>query len=453
MDSTRELADFVVTSRLEDMPVAVRAEAIRTLLNWMGCAIGGSRHEAVERALTALQAFAGPRQASLIGRHERVDAVTAALINGMAGHAFDFDDTHLATIIHPSVSVLPALCAFAEAQTRTAPISGATLLHALILGVEVECRIGLAVCPDHFDIGWHATSTCGVFGAAAAIGKLLDLDRTRMACALGLAASQAAGLRENLASMGKFLHAGRAAQNGLQAALLAAHDFTASERAIEALRGFAYVASPARRLAAISDRLGETFEIMRNSYKPYPCGIVLHPIIDGCLSLRAANALRAQDVVAVDTDVNSLVLEVTGKRAPINGVEAKFSVYHCVAVAIVDGAVGEDQFTDRRAADPAIDALAKRVNAVIDPAMSSDAARVRIRLKDGRELVEYVEHACGSAQRPLTEAQLDAKFTALSEPILGRRKTARLLALCRDAEAIADAGEMPRAARRPRARG
>ena len=219
-NTTRILAAYLVKARYEDLPANVRKEGVRTLLNWVGVAVGGSQHETVVRALHALQPFSGPEQASLLGRTERLDIMNAAFLNGVASHIFDYDDTHLKTIIHPAGPVVSAILALAEYR----PVRGADFLNALILGVETECRIGNAVYPNHYDVGWHITGTAGVFGAAAAAGKLLGLSEQQMVWALGLAASQPVGLRESFGSMNKSFNPGRAASNGLFAALLAAQD-------------------------------------------------------------------------------------------------------------------------------------------------------------------------------------------------------------------------------------
>src|SRR5471032_740637 len=261
MEVTRILAQFFVDSRYADIPDKVRHEATRSLLNWLGCAVGASRHEGIDIALAALTVFSGPTQASVLGRGERLDIMHAALLNGISSHMFDFDDTHLKTVIHPSGPVASALLALAEYR----PLSGADFLHAFILGVEVECRIGNAVYPSHYDVGWHITGTAGVFGAAAAAGKLLGLTEQQLVWAMGIAATQSAGLREMFGSMCKPLHPGMAAKNGLYAALLAKHDFTSSPVGIEGTRGFANVLATERDYTQITEGLGETWELALNT--------------------------------------------------------------------------------------------------------------------------------------------------------------------------------------------
>lgn len=442
MEVTRTLARYVLSSRYADIPKEVKHEAARSFLNWMGCAVGGARHETVERALAALQPFSGPAEASVLGRRERLDIMLAALMNGITSHTFDFDDTHLKTVIHPSGPVASAILALAERKR----VSGEDFMHAFILGVEVECRIGNAVYPDHYDVGWHITGTAGVFGAAAAAGKLLGLDEQQMVWALGIAATQSSGMREMFGTMCKPFHPGNAARNGLLAALLAQQNFTSSNQGIEAKRGFAHVLSTKFDAAQITEGLGRSWEISLNTYKPFACGIVIHPIIDACVQLRNEHKLKADDIEAIDARVHPLVIELTGKKTPQVGLEGKFSVFHSAAVAIIHGAAGEAEYSDAVVRDPAVVALRDRVTAVVDKSVHEDQAHVAIRLKNGKTVEKFVEHAIGSLKRPMTDADLEAKFRGLSNPILQPTATDKLIELCWRADALADIAEVARAA-------
>jgi 2-methylcitrate dehydratase PrpD len=440
---TEALARYVVAAKFEELPAPVRAEAARSLLNWMAVAVGGSRHEAVEIALAAVTPFAGPAQATLLGRNERVDMMNAVLLNGISSHVFDFDDTDLTTAVHPSAPVVPVLLALAE----TRAVSGAEFVNAMVLGIEAECRVARAVTPAMQDVGWHATGSVGGFGAAVAAGKILGLDQQRMCHAIGLAATQPVGLREMFGSMTKSFHPGRAAQNGLLAALLAEKGYTSSLQGIEAKRGWANVLSTSRDYTAITEGLGAHYEISRNSYKPFACGLVVHAVIDGCIQLRDANKLTPEMIDKVDLDVHPIVLELTSKRTPRTGLEGKFSVYYAAAIGIVVGRAGEAQFTDAAVADPVVIGVRDRVDTKIDPSLAQDQARVTIRLKDGRVLQRFIAHAVGSKENPMTTAQIEAKFADLSSGILSDAKTRRLMELCLDIERVPDAGDIARAAR------
>ncbi len=439
---TRTLARYVVNAQPGDLPAPVREHAVRTFLNWLGCAVGSCRHEAVDIAIKALSPFIGPAQASVLGRGERVDVINAALFNGISSHVFDFDDTHLKTVIHPAGPVASAILALAEYR----PVSGADFVHALALGVEVECRIGNAVYPDHYHVGWHITGSAGVFGAAAAVGKLLGLDEQQMVWALGIASSQPVGMREQFGTMTKSFHPGRAAQNGLTAALLASQGYTSSQQGIEAKRGWANVTSTKQDYSEITEGLGERHESALNSFKPFACGIVIHPAIDGAIQLRNEYGLSADKIASVQLRVHPLVLELTGKRTPKVGLEGKFSVFHSVAVAIIDGRAGENQYSDAAVLDPATIKLRDSVDAVIDEALEPDQVHIAITLTDGSVVEKFIEHAIGSKDHPMTNDDLAAKFTDLVVPVLGEARTAQLLAACWGLEQAPDLAEVAKLA-------
>jgi 2-methylcitrate dehydratase PrpD len=436
---TRTLAQFIVSSGFEDLPAPVQHEGARTLLNWVACAIGGSRHETVANAMAALSPFFGPGQATLFGRGERTDILHASLLNGISSHVLDFDDTHIETAIHPAAPVAPAILALAEHRG----VSGCDFMAALVIGIEIELRIGMAVTPAHYKTGWHITGTAGVFGSAAAAGKLLGLNEQQMRWALGLAAAQPVGLQEMFGSMTKSFHPGRAAQNGLTAALLAHKGFTASEEGLEAKRGWLNVLSSACDFAAIT-KAG--WEILNNSYKPFACGLVVHPVIDGCLQLRNANGLTADMIHRIEIAVHPRVMDVTSIRNPRTGLEGKFSVYHAAAVAVAAGAAGEREFSDETVRTSVIDNLRRLVSTTVDPGLGKAQARVTILLKNGDRLPVFVEHAIGSVQNPMSDRMLEDKFRGLSEGILSPDTTDRLIDLCWGADKLVDAGQIARSA-------
>jgi 2-methylcitrate dehydratase PrpD len=439
---TRILASYVVNAKYEDLPASVRKEGARTLLNWVGVAVGGSRHDAVLSAISALSPFSGPAQAGILGRRERFDIMNAAFINGISSHIFDFDDTHLKTIIHPAGPVVSAILALSEYR----PVSGRDFLNALLLGVETELRIGNAVSPEHYERGWHITGTVGVFGSAAASGRLLGLTEQQMVWALGLAASQPVGLRESFGSMNKSFNPGRAALNGLTAAVLASKNFTSSDQMIEAKAGWANTISTKQDYGEITDGLGQRYEAALNTYKPFACGIVLHPAIDAAIQLRKENKLTPDQIDHIDLRVNPLVLVLTGKKTPQEGLEGKFSVYHAVAVALVEGAAGEKQFSDRAVRDPVVRALRGKVNPVVDAQVMPEQVNVAITLKDGRTLHKFIEHAVGSVEAPMSDSALEAKFTDLADGILPPAQIRRLLDTCWTVEKLPSAGAIAKTA-------
>ena len=422
---TQQLATFVAQHPSRGWSDAVDHEAHRTFLNWLGCAIGAAQHEAVHAALAAVNVLQPAPQATIAGRSERVDVANAALINGISSHTFDYDDTHLKTIIHPAGPVASAVMALAELLGS----SGRQVIDATVLGIDVACRMGNTVYPQHYDRGWHITGSTGTLGAAAACARLLGLDVQRTAMALGIAASQPVGLREQFGTMTKPFHPGGAARAGLMAALMAREGFTASPRSLEAPRGWAQVLSTKCDWTEATGELGQRFEISFNAYKPFACGIVIHPSIDACAQLRE-QGIQAADVERIDLRVHPLVLELTGKKEPQDGLQGKFSVYHGCAAGLIFGKAGEDEFSDAVVTRPDVVALRRKVNAVVDVTVREESADVTAILKDGRSVKVFVEHAIGSLQRPMTDADLARKFHDLVDPVLGAARADELIGLC-----------------------
>jgi 2-methylcitrate dehydratase PrpD len=422
---TQALARFVATHPSRGWSDAVDHEAHRTFLNWAGCAAGAATHEAMEAALAGIRMLEPAPQATILGRADRVDMAGAALLNGISSHTFDFDDTHLKTIIHPAGPVAPAALALAEQLGS----SGRALVDALVLGIDVACRMGNLMYPEHYDRGWHITGSTGTLGAAAACARLLGLDEQRTAMALGIAASQPVGLREQFGTMTKPFHPGGAARAGLLSALLARHGFTASPRALEAPRGYAQVLSTKCAWHEATDELGQRFEISFNTYKPFACGIVIHPSIDACVQLRE-QGVRPEDVERIELKVHSLVLELTGKKEPADGLQGKFSVYHGCAAGLIFGRAGEPEYADGIVTRADVVALRRKVVAVVDDKIDEASADVTAVLRDGRRVHVFVEHAIGSLQRPMSDAALERKFSDQAVPVMGETRTAALIAAC-----------------------
>ncbi|MBC7471613.1 MAG: MmgE/PrpD family protein [Ramlibacter sp.] len=419
---TQILAQFVATHPSRGWSDAVEHEAHRTVLNWLGCAVGAARHDAADAALAAVRMLEPAPQATVLGRKDRVDMASAALVNGITSHTFDFDDTHLKTIIHPAGPVASAVLALAERQGS----SGRDVIDALVLGIDVSCRVGNMMYPEHYDRGWHITGSTGMLGAAAGCARLLKLDAQKTQMALGIAASQPVGMREQFGTMTKPFHPGGAARAGLMSALMASHGYTASPRALEAPRGYAQTVSTKNDWTQITGELGQRFEISFNSYKPFACGIVIHPSIDACVQLRE-QGVRPEQVERIELKVHSLVLELTGKKEPADGLQAKFSVYHGCAAGLTFGRAAEEEFSDAVVNRPDMVALRRRVIATVDDTIGEASVDVTAVLTDGRRVHVFVEHAIGSIENPMTDALLEGKFHGLSDPILGAAASGKLI--------------------------
>jgi len=442
MLETQKLASYIVTSRIESVPKDVRHEARRAIVNYVGCALGGSVDTAVDRAIRALGPYSGKPTASILGRAERMDPLHASLMNGISSHVYDYDDTTPKNYIHPTSPVASALFAYASAN----PVSGRDFMEAFILGFEAESRIGNAVYPAHYDVGWHITGTAGVFGAAAAIGKLLKLEHQEMIWTIGLAATQAAGLREMFGSMAKALHPGRAAQNGYAAALLAQAGFTAGEHGLEGPRGFAAVQAATYDLSKITARLGEDFDLRANTYKPFPCGIVNHPTIDGCIQIHDEHQPAPDQIMAVRLRVAPLVMDLCNQQGITKGLQGKFSVYHGAAIGLVRGKAGIQEYTDEAVNDPQIKRVRELVTAVGDPSITEDQAHVEVELANGVKLTHFVEKSLGNIYRPMSDKQLETKFRDQAVAALPAAQVERAIELCWKIDGLDDVAELIRSA-------
>jgi 2-methylcitrate dehydratase PrpD len=395
-------ADFVAGAAWADV-AAQSHEAKRSILNFLATALGSANDPVVTAALRVLAPFSGAATSAVIGRPERLDMMGASFLNAISANLLDFDDTHLDTIIHPAAPVAAPVLALAEARG----FSGQAVLAAYILGVEVECRVGNAVSPGHYARGWHITSTCGVFGAAVGCAKLLGLSAGQISNAIGIAASQSAGIVENLPSAAKNVSVGNAARNGLFATLLAVEGYSASPRAIEGPLGWARAMGDAPDLARLTGGLGESWEIAKNTYKPYPAGIVFHAVIDACFKLRAK--LSVGDIASVTVQGSALLL-ARGDRVVRNERDARVSIHHCAACALLLGAAGVTEFSDATVFRPDIVALRGKVRAELDASLPDGAARVSIELRSGETIREIVMAAKGSLADPLSDRDIEAKL-------------------------------------------
>jgi 2-methylcitrate dehydratase PrpD len=422
MTATARLAEFVTTASLRACPEAVVAQTRRAALDTIGVMLAGAA-EPVARAVRAVaRADGSVPLCTVLGTALRASTAWAALANGAAGHAHDFDDTSFALMGHPSVPLLAAALAAAEAETA----DGAAVVLAYAIGFEIDAALGLAVNPGHYTRGWHATSSIGTLGCAAAAARLLGLDAGQTRHALGIAASLASGLKENFGSMTKPFHAGHAAQNGVRAAQLAREGLTASDEALEGRQGYLAAFSGATLDPAALESLGRRWELTASgiAVKPYPSCALTHSAIDVLVELRARHRLDPSQVAAVEVGVTPVVPDVLRHARPAGGLERKFSMQYCAAAALARGPLGLADFEDGPVADPATRSLMERVRMVVDPTLPQEReqhawTRVTVRLADGTTFEEKPRGASGHPATPLTDAELRAKFLACAAPVIG----------------------------------
>ena len=407
---TGRMAAFAARTKWEDIPDKVRHEAKRSLLNYFAVAIAGSGEAAVEKSLAVLAPFSGAAMCRIIGRPERVDLPLAAYLNAVSANVFDYDDTHQATVIHPTAPIAPALFAHAETQR----CDGKSLLKAFVLGGEIECRVGNGVSPSHYARGWHITSTCGVFGSAAGIGSLIGLTAEQQAWSLGNAAAQAAGLVETLGTMSKSISVGNAARNGIFSALLAGEGFSGPADPLAGERGFLRVFSDQPAAGRLTDGLGETWEIAKNTYKPYPTAIVLHPVIEGCIRLHQQGGLRGEDVVSVELTGHPLLRERTDRADVTTGRLSQVSAQHAIAIALRRGKAGLSEFDDEAVAETARDGIRPEVEFIDDAGRAIESVHMVIRTRQGREEKIEIAAAKGGPLNPMTDAELEEKLAELA---------------------------------------
>ncbi len=359
----------------------------------------------------------------------------------VVGSAFDcYDDTHLATVIHPTAPVAAA----ALAATAGRAVTGAELLAAVVAGDEVACRIGLALMtgPHPASLGWYMTGIAGTLGAAASAGRVLGLDAARMASALGFAVAQAAGLRSAHASVASPLVPGLAARSGFTAALLAAAGLTCHDDAIEGAKGLLATMAPGNPATPLTRQLGERFEFLDLVCKPYPCGVAVHPAIDGCLAILAGERPAPDDILRIEVTVDPLAARLCLREDVESPFDAQVSIAHWCAATLISGEAGVTQARAAAVDDPAMRRLRARVVAIPDGTLARDQARVAVLLRDGRRLEAGIAHATGSMANPLGEAALRRKARNQAAPLLGAARADHLLGLLEAAETLPDIGAL-----------
>lgn len=434
---TRALCAHLSSFKFDALPEKVVHAARRGVLDWIGCALAGCRHPTLDKLNQVLSQTSGNPAATVFGRNARLGVLDAPLANGQAGHVLDYDDTHMGgTVLHGSSPTLAAIFALADRDGAT----GKDFICAYVAGFEAGVRTGQAA-PKHHDGGWHLTGTLGTLAAGAAAGRLIGLDAMQMTHALGIAATQSAGMQQNRGTMCKSFHAGKAASSGVLAALLAQQGFDSSEEILEGKKGFCRIYSTVAQPERITDGLGVRWEIVNNGHKPYACGVVLHPPIDAMIELATRVAAPASAVEAVELRVHPHVINITGVVEPQTGLQSKFSIYHSAAIAYIDRDAGIAQYTDQKALDPMVAALRRKVKVTTDDALRTDEAYATV-IAGGKRHEARVAHAGGTVDNPMSDEAMERKFRANAEPVIGATGASRVSELVWRLDAISDVREL-----------
>ena len=433
---TREIADWSTDLTFDKVPPEARRIAKRCILDALGLIIVGARQECTRIVMEHCLESGGGEQATIFGEKQaRVPAASAAMVNATAGHSMDWDDTQLSSypdrvfglLTHPTIPAFTAALATAE---KMGGVTGEQFITAFVAGFEVECKIAEAISPNHYKQGFHSSGTIGVFGAAAAVGKLIGLSPHQFRHLLGMAASMGSGIRVNFGTMTKPLHVGRAAHSGVTAALLAARGFEADPDALDGPWGFFKVAGGGFDLDKIQRKLGNPFSIVDPgvSIKPYPCGSLTHPSIDAMLALVTENDLKPEDIEKVVLYAGSNILNPIRYETATNELEAKFCMPFLMTAIILSRKAGVREFTDEFVNSPDVKAMMGRVKTQVDPEIEARGydkmlSRVEVNLKNGKKLVrESDERYRGGPDFPLSDAELQVKFTDCADHLFSAEK-------------------------------
>jgi 2-methylcitrate dehydratase PrpD len=381
-----------------------------------------------------IKEMGGRKQATVLGYGMKTSILNAALINGIMSHVLDYDDAHSESRSHPSSPLIPALLSMAEYKK----MGGKDLITAFVLGFEVGARIGLGLGKSYYEMGWHATSILGRFASAVGVGKLLKLNEKQLSCAMGLAATQAGGLRRVFGTMGKPFHAGKASLDGMLSALLASRGFSAPEDVLDGKSNFLEIFSGGYDPDRITLRLGKEYEVLKDSFKPYAACLLIHPAIDGLIWMREQGGFDPDSIEQIDLEVSPLCMRVTDNPDPKNGLEGKFSIYFCAALALTEGKVQENQFTREKMNDHRIRDFMRKTKALGVDSLKETEAHVVIKLKDGAQLDRRVLTPKGDPENPMSFDEISYKFRSLAQDLLSDRQMEQIIHVVHNLERIED---------------
>lgn len=436
------LAQLYTSLQAREFQAATLAAAKAAILDGLGCILVGAPTEPARIVRQTIAEFGGLPQAAILGTHERSSIALAAMANGVAGHVIDYDDMNSSMIGHPSTVLVPVILALGEARTR----SGHDLIRAYIIGFEIETQLGRWMNPQHYGTGWHATSSLGIFGAAAAACHLLGLDSGRFAMAVGIAASNAAGLRRNFGSMTKSFHAGHAAERGIWAAVLASKGYTASPDPLSGAEGFLsmYRAPQGRfqeQLACGAER-GLELDTVGIGVKPYPCCGAGTTVIDAMLDLCAAHNVDPAQVEKIACTVSAFARQIMPFDSAADEMQAKYCIQYCLAAALLDGRAGLRQFDEARVLAADVQQMMTRVQLAFSDTLPTGNGRfgvhLQLSMRGGRVLVLDVETPRGHPARPLSRPELTAKFVECAAGTLGASAAHEAAARIGELEALGD---------------
>jgi len=435
MSATRRLAEFIHDLSYDHISKDAIAKAKLCVLDWVGVTVGGyvSGRSDMDSMVDAVSPFFGQPQATLITKKRKIDVVNAALINGTASHYLDYDDIHMGMVGHPTVPVVPAALAVGEYRE----VDGKKLIESIVTGVEAECRIGEAVNPEHYAAGWHATATEGCFGACAAVAKMIGLSVDKVVSSLGIAGTQASGLQQSFGTMCKPFHAGKAASNGVLAAILAENGFTAPQQILEGAGGFGKVLSQKFDETKL-DNFGRSFEIELVLYKRYASCYFSHATIRCMLEIREKYRPAASEVSNVTVKASSVAFTIAGNPEPHTALEGKFSVRYCATVALMRGSAIESDFTNELVNTSETRDLMSKVDVIQDDSLAPTEVEIHIKMTDGTEIKERLELVSKEAGVPIAEweSTLEAKSTDLLQGAFTSERTGEIIDAIKKLEGI-----------------
>lgn len=441
---SQKIAEFVLETKYDTIQLQVQEKARHCFIDCLGCILAGSRELTADIITKYIKSTGGNPVSTFIGRNFKTSPYNAAMANGVFGHILDYDDMSANLMGHPSVVVLPVVLALGEQEK----ISGQKAIEAFIVGVEVACAIGRGVKPQHYKNGWHPTSSIGIFGATAAAGKILGLDKQKLINSFGIAASEASGLRENFGTMTKSLHAGRAAAKGILAAILANEGYTSSEKVFEGKAGFLNVMTDKYDTGQIIETLGNSFMLPGISIKFYPSCAATHNGIDAMLFLVREYDIKPEKVKIINCGVVPIAKDILIYSRPNTGLEAKFSMQFCLALALVEREVKLDHFIDPKVQDPNIKNIIKKVNMYVDPELAKLGYRgtlntiVKVVLDNGVEYIKRVDYAKGDPINPLSENEIINKYIGCASRVLSKQKVEESIKILKNLSNISQINEL-----------